>query len=241
MVVQQYNSERERTGMRWIGLALVTILLNSGAAAAQIGIDADSSGIRAAIESCASNSDDVARLRCFDALSDGANPAESSEESSTREAAIAPRERPPSASGGWVFQQQEDPFENRNTSYAVLQSIRSTWVGRDAPRELIVRCDGRGGSEIFVTSAGYIGGRDDRSQVRFRFGDGRPTSERWHSSTNGTAAFLPASHRDFRSGLATRQDFVFELTDYRGSRSSARFDGLADNDQHLEYVLNGCR
>lgn len=228
-------------GMRWIGLASLIVALSFGVAAAQVAAQGDPSTLRGAIERCASNSDDAARLRCFDDLAGEPRSSQPSDPQSPTGVAVVPPGSASGRSGGWMLVRQEDPFENRNTSMAVLSSVTSTWVGRDAPRELVVRCDGRGGSEIFVVSSGYIGGSNNRTQVRFRFGDERPVSERWSSSTSGTGAFLPSGHRDFRNGLATRQDFVFELTDYRGSRSSARFDGVADNDQHLEYVLNGCR
>lgn len=146
-----------------------------------------------------------------------------------------------STSGGWQFIEQEDEFTNQNTSYVFLRSDHAGDTFSDAPSELVVRCDGNGGSEIFVVSNGYIGARNDVIPVRYRFGDDPPVSERWNESTTGTAAFLPRGYQDFRAGLATRQDVIFEITDFRGSRYSAEFDGLSVNDEMLDYVLGGCR
>lgn len=207
-------------------LALIPFLLASGAAA-QGGPDgADPAPESGAAVACVAIQNDLLRLACYDA----ALGFEAEEDSA-----------PVSTSGGWQFVEQEDDFTNQNTSFVVLRSDRAGDTFSDAPSQLVVRCDGSGGSEIFVVSNGYIGARNDRVPVRFRFGDDPPVSENWNESTNGTAAFLPNGYQDFRRGLATRQDFIFEITDFRGSRYSASFDGLAVNEEMLEFVLSGCR
>lgn len=175
---------------------------------------------------CLSIQNDTLRLACYD-TSLGYEPMEV--------------ETPATTSGGWQFVSQEDDFTNQDTSYVFLRSDQAGNTFSDAPSQLVVRCDGNGGSEIFVVANGYIGARNDSIPVRFRFGDEPPVSEQWNESTSGTAAFLPRGYRDFRAGLATRQDFIFEITDYRGSRYSAEFDGLAVNDDMLEHVLSGCQ
>lgn len=175
---------------------------------------------------CLSIQNDTLRLACYDTAL-GYEPVE----------AIAPS----TTSGGWRFVSQEDEFTNQNTSYVFLLSDRANDTFSDAPSRLVVRCDGSGGSEIFVVSNGYIGARNDSIPVRFRFGEDSPVSEQWNESTSGSAAFLPRGYRDFRAGLETRQDFIFEITNYRGSRFNAGFDGLSVNEDMLEYVLAGCR
>ncbi|PIV76333.1 MAG: hypothetical protein COW55_01930 [Rhodobacteraceae bacterium CG17_big_fil_post_rev_8_21_14_2_50_65_11] len=174
---------------------------------------------------CLQMQTDVLRLACYDTALGFVAEVESA---------------PASTSGGWQFVEQEDDFTNQNTSFVFLRSDRAGDTFSDAPSQLVLRCDGSGGSEVFVTSNGYIGARNDRIPVRFRFGEDRPVTENWNESTNGTAAFLPRGYQDFRNGLATRQDFIFEITDFRGSRYSASFDGLSVNAEMLEFVLSGC-
>ncbi len=145
------------------------------------------------------------------------------------------------SSPGWQFFEERDPFSGANTSRAVFPSDADSAVGYDHPRALVVRCSpDPPGFEVIMVSDGYIGSRNDRIPMRFRFGDNVPVEERWHESTSGTAAFLPRGYQDFLAGLASREDFVFEITDYRGSTSHARFSGLSVNDDALEYVLGGC-
>lgn len=177
------------------------------------------------LDACLDMQNDALRLICYDAAL-GFTPEEQA--------------APLSTSGGWQFVEQEDEFTNQTTSYVFLRSDQAGNSFSDAPSELVVRCDGNGGSEIFVVSNGYIGARNDSIPVRYRFGDDPPISERWNESTSGTAAFLPRGYQDFRAGLATRQDFIFEITDFRGSRYSASFDGLSVNDEMLDYVIDGC-
>ncbi len=176
---------------------------------------------------CLEIENSLARLACYDLAFDYSQAEEEIPDTSQ--------------SGGWQFVEQEDQFSNQNTSFVVLRSDQAGRSFSDAPAELYIRCNGSGGYEAFVASNGYIGARNDRIPVRFRFGDDPPVSESWNESTSGTAAFLPRGYRDFLAGLETRQNFVFEITDYRGSRYSAEFDGLAINDDLLEFVLNGCQ
>ncbi len=177
------------------------------------------------LAACHAMQNPLSRVQCYDEAS-GYQP----------QASGAPVQQ----AGGWVFVESEDEFTNRNVSYAFLDSDHANLPTTDAPVRLIARCDGVGGTELFVLAGGYIGATRDRVPVRFRFGASDAVSEVWNESTSGTAVFLPTNYRDFRTGLATRQDFVFEITDYRGRRSSARFEGLARNDEILEFVMGGC-
>ena len=58
--------------------------------------------------------------------------------------------------------------------------------------------------------------------MRYRFGESAPISERWSESTDGTADFLPDGYKDFIRGVKSGEDFVFEMTDFRGSSSRVR-------------------
>lgn len=137
----------------------------------------------------------------------------------------------------WQFVEDFDSFNDKNSSYVFLEPTST--VSGDDPKFIAVKCDAKGGYDILVASNGYIGGRNNRVQVRYRFGANDPTTEKWNESTTGTAAFLPSSYNDFRTNLATGEDFIFEITDYNGSRSSSEFDN--NKDEKLEFVMGGCK
>lgn len=140
-------------------------------------------------------------------------------------------------SSNWVFVKNNDDFTDKDTSFVYLSA--SSAVGADDPESIVARCDGKGGYEIYVKTNGYIGARDDRVRVRYRFGSDKPISERWSESTSGTAAFLPDGYKDFRGKLALGRDFIFEVTDYNGSRSRSEFEN--NKDEKLDFVMSGCR
>jgi hypothetical protein len=146
-------------------------------------------------------------------------------------------ERDAGSESQWQFVEDFDSFNDKNSSYIYLEPTST--VSGDDPKFIAVKCDAKGGYDILVASNGYIGARDNRVQVRYRFGTNDPTTEKWNESTTGTAAFLPSSYNDFRTNLATGEDFVFEITDYNGSRSSSEFDN--NKDEKLEFVMGGCK
>lgn len=208
--------------------AVVVFFAATSFAAAQVQVDAPSgSGVEAstAIQRCLEIENRLSRLSCYDAAAGYETAADPGLDTGT---------------GGWQFVEAEDDFTNADRSFVFLSSDRAGAPLTDAPVRLIVRCDGDGGNEIIIVSGGYIGARNNRIPVRYRFGEDAPVSESWSESTDGTAAFLPRGYSDFRNGLNTLQDFVFEVTDYRGSRYSANFVGLGENSDMLEFVLDGC-
>lgn len=146
-------------------------------------------------------------------------------------------ERDLASASQWQFVEDFDSFNDKNSSYVFLEPTST--VSGDEPKFIAVKCDAKGGYDILVASNGYIGGRNNRVQVRYRFGANDPTTEKWNESTTGTAAFLPSSYNDFRTNLATGEDFIFEITDYNGSPSSSEFDN--NKDEKLEFVMGGCK
>lgn len=142
---------------------------------------------------------------------------------------------------GWQFAEQKDSFSGQETSVARLESDRAhdRVPGTSYPDQVLVRCDGSGGAEIFVTTSGFI--NTGRIPVRYKFGDAEPIGENWNASTSGTGAFLPSNFGDFRAGLESGEDFVFEVTTHRGQPYSANFSGVLINREHFDYTYNGCR
>lgn len=177
------------------------------------------------VERCHTFSDSSLRLGCYD---DATGFEEESEQVT------------PPSSGGWEMVESRDDFTGSNTSYAILNSDQVGLQTRHVPVALVVRCDGSGGSDIYVVSGSYIGARNNRVPVRYRFSDSDPISENWSESTDGTAAFLPNGYRDFISGLTSGDSFVFEITNFRGTPASARFDGNGRGMENLELALAGC-
>jgi len=145
-------------------------------------------------------------------------------------------ERDTASESQWQFVEDFDSFNDKNSSYVFLEA--TSRVSGDDPRAVVARCDAKGGYDIYVMSNGYIGARNNRIPVRYRFGENDPTTEKWNESTNGKSAFLPSSYQDFRTSLATGEDFIFEITDYSGSTSSSEFDN--NKDEKLDFVMGGC-
>lgn len=183
------------------------------------------------LESCLAFSDDKVRLRCYDKVANF-KVAEETKDEDKPSTPVTNTE-----TSKWVFIENSDDFTDKDTSFVILDP--KGYIPDDAPKSLVVRCDGRKGYEIYVIANGYIGARNGRVPVRYRFGDEEPISERWSESTDGTAAFLPKSYNDFKKRLASGEDFIFEITDFRGNRAKSEFDNNID--ERLSFVMNGCR
>lgn len=141
------------------------------------------------------------------------------------------------ASGSdWILEEQTDLVRGAITSYVFLEADQREF--RDSPQALFLRCDGEGSFEVVVSTTGFIGS-SDRIQVTYRWNDDEPVSERWNSSTNGKAAFLPRGYRDFMSGLEAGGRLAFEWLDYRGGSSAAVWENVVLDDS-ARYILGGC-
>ena len=135
------------------------------------------------------------RLACYDAALGYAEPSELV------------------ANGGWILVSDRDAFTGRDTSFVMLESDKNDPRFSDAPSSLVARCDGNGGHEIYVATDAYIGSRNERIPVRYMFDTDEPIKEVWNESTKGTAAFLPTNYNDFRTGIQSADQVVFEITD----------------------------
>ena len=181
-----------------------------------------------ALGSCVALSDDTLRLSCYDKASNYAPKSENEPAAATAT----------SYNGNWSFSERTDTFTDKDTSSLYMASDYSGRRGDDAPESIIMRCDGEKSFDIYVVFDGYIGSANDRVPVRYRFDGQEAVSERWSESTDGTAAFLPGSYKEFKAGLFSGANFVFEVSDYNGSTSSAKFT----NSIHpkLEFIKTGC-
>ena len=110
--------------------------------------------------------------------------------------------------------------------------------GSDAPDTLILRCDGEGSFDIYMVVDGYIG--NDAAKVRYRFEGKDAVSSSWDISVDGKAVFdVPwTKPGKFVLELLSGNDFLFEVTDYRGVKNSAEFDNSLD--PNFDYILSGC-
>lgn len=202
--------------------SLVVLPLSASAEATE----APSAITDSTVTECLEIENNLRRLRCYD------------EALGFEQATTEPQN---AASQGWQFTERKDSFSGQETSVASLESDRANdrIPGASYPTHIAVRCDGEGGAEIFVIASGFVS--IDRTPVRYKFGDAEPIRETWDPSTAGTTAFLPSNFRDFRAGLESGEDFVFEVTTHRGQPYSANFSGAMINREHFEYTYNGCR
>ena len=177
------------------------------------------------LEGCSNIEADTERLACYDSfLRHRVDPSDDPE---------------PEMASNWIFVEDRDEFSGADTSYVFLDSDQAGNILTGAPISMVVRCDGSGGSEIYVLSGGYIGGTRERVPVRYKFAEGETIVEQWSESTNGKAAFLPSGYRDFVTGLRSGESFVFEITNYRGSRFIANFPSGGDVTL-LQHIFDGC-
>lgn len=184
------------------------------------------------LEECLEFTEDQRRLECYDAAMGLAD--------DMADLVSGPNETVATVEGlsNWDFNESADEFTDRNTSFIVLTSDPISRRGDDPPMFLVLRCDGQGGYDTYMIFDGYIGSTNDSIPVRYRFDGEEAIAERWSESTDGTAAFLPKRFNDFRSGLLAGTDFAFEVTDFRGSKSSARFENSMD--ANFELITKGC-
>jgi hypothetical protein len=183
------------------------------------------------LDHCTALADDANRLSCYDAAADFSKPGEAENTRSDNTSEVY--------SGGWEFSEHRDAFSNKETSMVILESDAVGETMSDKPALTIIRCDGKGSKEVIVRTHGYLG--SDRIRVRYKFGDNDPILERWSPSTSGQAVFLPRGYKDFLKGIKTGESFIFEVTDFQGSRAMAEFINADKGKDDRDYVLNGCK
>jgi hypothetical protein len=183
------------------------------------------------IEKCLNFTDDDLRLACYDEKA-GFEVSDNSVEDASSD--------PYEEFKGWIFSENTDAFSGKDTSGVYLAAdLLAESYGDDEPVGIVIRCDGEGGSDLFVVSGGYL--NSDSVRVRYKFGDDEPVSEIWDASTDGKIAFLPSGYKDFLSGIISEKNFIFEVEDYNGSKAMATFNGTDKGIEKRNFVLNGCK
>ena len=176
----------------------------------------------AQLSNCAKFENNNVRLKCYDQALGYKSPSAKTEPTK------------------WAFMEKQDAFTDSNRSFVRLNRAIGSSSGNDAPATLVVRCDGSGDYELFITTDGFIGG--EKSVVRYRFDGEKAISSSWSLSTDGTAVFLSRWGKKkglFETQLETGKDFIVEIQDYNGTPNSAKFEN--NKDKHLEFIMNGCQ
>ena len=184
---------------------------------------------------CVKVTNAIERLVCFDEAYEAVTNIGTSAAGQTGDDVTTPST---SALSNWRFQKNIDSFTDSNKSYLALERISGSMRGSDAPDTLILRCDGEGSFDIYMVVDGYIG--NDAAKVRYRFEGKDAVSSSWDISVDGKAVFdVPwTKPGKFVLELLSGNDFLFEVTDYRGVKNSAEFDNSLD--PNFDYILSGC-
>lgn len=116
--------------------------------------------------------------------------------------------------GGWALNRNTDPITDENRSFIYAQA--TDFPGYASTSALVVRCSSdayypHGVSVYFVTDK-YLGS-EDYYRVVYRIDKREPVTERWSSSTDNEAVFLPVGEAPaFLAALTTGSEFVFRVT-----------------------------
>ena len=138
----------------------------------------------------------------------------------------------------WVFSENFDSINDQDTSWAYVDANQTQ--GDRAINTLVMRCDGKGGFNVIIVADGYLGSRNDRIPVTYRWNDDKAISERWSESTDGKAAFLPSGYKDFLSGIKQGGKLVLRVEDFRGSQYTSTFDHVSLDD-NAKFIMSGCK
>lgn len=139
----------------------------------------------------------------------------------------------------WLFSEKFDVFTDKNISSLVLfRSVPNNSYNKE-PQAAVIRCNGKGGFEIFIKFSNMISTFfDDGIHVTYRFGTDVPITEVWESSTSQDAAFMPGGYKHFVEGIKGGKNFVFQAEDFTGSLVRAEFQNSID--PNFDFVFGGC-
>lgn len=202
------------TRKRQAGVALVLFACASTA----LGAVEDSE-----VAACASKTNTVERLSCFDDLAAKHNLAPSTTTESK------------AGAGQWVSSTDTDPMTDKSIHTAVL--LAQSGKGRFGdPIGLVVRCSNNK-TEMFISWQSYLG--RDTISTTYRVGKSAAKTARWSLSTNNKAAFFPGSPIPVLKEIIEADSFVANVTPYNESPVTAVFNTTGAG-AALEDVRKGC-
>lgn len=144
------------------------------------------------------------------------------------------------SAAGWIYNSEENPLTGGRDSWTSIQASGPTSGDTisDSPMLLYVSCL-EGKLEVSLETGNYMG--RGWLDVRYRFDEDGPISEKWISSNDGTALFVPSKYKDFRRGMRVANKLAIEVYDYRGVPFRTVFDSLLENSQFIDRVIEECK
>jgi hypothetical protein len=145
----------------------------------------------------------------------------------------------------WTVKEEVSPMDSSKTVVLTL-SAENTIHGPIGDRRpsLIIRCkEGKTDAYVVTGMAASVeedseGGPSEDHQVRLRFDDNPPATDRWSESTSHSGLFASDAVA-FSKQLAGAQKFTFEFTPFDANPAVAQFD-LKGLSSHLPKVAEVC-
>lgn len=172
------------------------------------------------MQQCANILDADERLACYDSL-DNVSENDSDNLQNGEEFLLS----------GWHLNEIKDPFTDDVSYQAVLFSKTEN----SEELVLMVSCD-KDGLTIGAKVPNFVG---NGAKVRYKFGDGKPVTERWLGSSYLIG--LPRYYNDFKSGLRTPVGILFEVENYDGTTDIVNFTNAKFGRENLEKAFGDCK
>lgn len=172
---------------------------------------------------CASETNSVTRLSCFDAFAKANDLAPSTVETTKN------------AEGKWRTSSDKDPLTDKLIHFAMLEADEGT--GRFGGRiGLIVRCKS-GRTEAFVNWNTFLG--SDGLNVTSRIDKAPASTSYWSISTDHKASFMPQQVATLKK-FEGASSYAVHLTPYSESPITAIFDITGANEA-LKDIRRDCK
>jgi hypothetical protein len=124
-------------------------------------------------------------------------------------------------SGQWVISRETDSMTDRPRVHLFNEGDMEVGRTNGGVPAIVVRCF-QSRLEVIANVQAFVGSRDALA-TRIRFGSAEPISQRWTTSTSGTAVFSqdPAG---FMNRLVRAERILIEVTAFGGERYRMAFD-----------------
>lgn len=181
------------------------------------GLDAKS------VTQCASDSNTVNRLACFDELA--------------RKNGLAPNTETTTetAAGKWITSTDTDPLTDKSVYFASLDADDGRGKFGDEIT-LIVRCK-NGKTDAYINWRSYLG--SDGTMVTSRIDKASATKAYWSLSTDSKASFMPQPVATLKK-FAGASTYVANLTPYSESPITAIFN-ISGSEVAFKDIRGGCK